>query len=332
MSLSYFLVSLFIAVLSFGGGYYLSDQINKSGGVISPLGEVGKNQVDFSRYTIPALRIRGGLPGSIILGEPVSTQSGVVSAPFYFFTAGRKVTGLAHLPVGYELKKLPVIVQIRGYVDRQVYKSGDGTRRSAQAYAAAGFASLAPDFLGYGGSDQPSGYIFEERFQTYTTVLDLLASLDSLPFIDTSRVGLWGHSNGGQVVLTVLTILGRPLPAVVWAPVSRPFPYSVLYYSDELPDQGRYLRRELANLESQVDVGEFGFASYLGWLQAPIQLHQGAADEAVPLAWSRNLADELKKAGRQVNFYVYPGADHNLMPGWGEVVIRDLQFFRSSLK
>ena len=44
-----------------------------------------------------------------------------------------------------------------------------------------GYITLAPDFLGYGGSDIESSNIFEARFQTYTTVLTLLKSIEENP-------------------------------------------------------------------------------------------------------------------------------------------------------
>ena len=49
-----------------------------------------------------------------------------------------------------------------------------------------------------------SSDIFESRFQTYTTVLTLAKSLDSLEKWDQKNIFIWAHSNGGQIVLTFL--------------------------------------------------------------------------------------------------------------------------------
>jgi dipeptidyl aminopeptidase/acylaminoacyl peptidase len=52
-------------------------------------------------------------------------------------------------------------------------------------------------------------------------------------------------------------------------------------------------------------------------------------DEAVPKVWSDNLSKALKGKEKTVNYFVYPGADHNMKPNWDSVVMRDLEFFAS---
>ncbi len=61
----------------------------------------------------------------------------------------------------------------------------------------------------------------------------------------------------------------------------------------------------------------------------PIQIHQGSMDEAVTKVWSDNLSKALKSKEKSVNYFVYPGADHNMKPNWDSVVTRDLEFFQS---
>jgi dipeptidyl aminopeptidase/acylaminoacyl peptidase len=200
---------------------------------------------------------------------------------------------------------------------------GTGTQHSAEVYAANGFISLAPDFLGFGGSEKPSADVFEERFETYTTALNLLASVKTLPMADATRVGIWGHSNGGQIALTALEVLGRPIPAILWAPVSKPFPYSILYYTDEADDHGKALRKELADFEQNYDVEKYSLSNYLGRITGPVLLHQGTADDAVPVAWSDILAKNLK----DVTYVTHPGADHDMNGAWNTVVLEDLKFF-----
>lgn len=36
------------------------------------------------------------------------------------------------------------------------------------------------------------------------------------------------------------------------------------------------------------------------------------ADEETPVAFSESLKDRLEKAGKAVEYYSYPGADHNI--------------------
>ena len=53
-----------------------------------------------------------------------------------------------------------------------------GTKKIGEYFANNGYITLAPDFLGYGGSDSESENIFESRFQTYTTVVSLIKSIE----------------------------------------------------------------------------------------------------------------------------------------------------------
>ena len=261
----------------------------------------------------------------MVLDEPIATESAYTVFGFHFDSDGKKVTGITHIP--NLCNKCPVIVQFRGYVDREIYQPGVGTQRSAQVFARNGFITVAPDFLGYGGSDMPTGTIFEERFLTYMTALNLLAAVEVWEKSN-GQVGIWGHSNGGQIALTILEATEKEYPTTLWAPVSKSFPYSILYYTEELPDEGKYLRKELAKFEEDYDVFRYDITKCWDRIKAPVQIHQGTGDEAVDYRWSRELAEKISGA----KYFEYPEADHNLMPAWNTVVARDVAFFHEKLK
>lgn len=301
--------------------------------VIRPGGELIPRPLD--TYTIDALRRRTFPFGQITLDEPVATASAYTVYHFHFLVDGKKVTGLAHVPnTTKPVSGYPVIVQFRGYVDRDAYEPGIGTKKSSEVFASNGFLTLAPDFLGYGGGDMPSTDVFEERFQTYTTAIALLKSVmeGADLFMDGDRIGIWGHSNGGQIALTTLEILGLPIPTVLWAPVTKPFPYSILHYTDEASDSGKALRRVLSRFEQTYDTNLYALTNYVDLIQAPLQIHQGSADEAVPQKWTDEFVKLLKDKGKVVSYAVYPGADHNMKGAWNTVVERDLNFFQKYLR
>ncbi len=323
-------IVLFILLVPAAVFYFFRSQY--PGKTISPLS--GLLEKPLEKYTLDRLSERVFSGSQIVLDEPVATTAAYTAYPFHFTSDNKRVTGLAHIPAGASSEnKKPVIVQFRGYVDREKYTPGEGTRRSAEVFARNGFISLALDFLGYGGSDNPASDIFEERFETYTTALNLLASLKTLSTADPTRIGVWGHSNGGQIALTVLEVSGKPYPTALWAPVSKPFPYSILYYTDEASDRGKMIRKRLAKFEEDYDVELYSLPNYLDRISAPLQLHQGAADTAVPQRWSDELVKELKikNSKFKIDYYLYPGADHNLQPAWNTVISRDLEFFRRHL-
>lgn len=296
-------------------------------GTISPIGQVFEKPLE--KYSIARLGTRQYNGSEIVLDTPIATESAYTAWTFHYMSDGKKVTGLAHIPAdATAVNKKPLIVQFRGWVDPAIYTPGTGTKRSAEVFAANGFISLAPDMLGYGGSDNPGDDVFEERFQTYIAGLNLLTSVGTLPVADAARVGIWGHSNGGQIALTILEITQKPYPATFWAPVTKPFPYSILYYTDEADDFGKALRKKLADFEREYDVDPYALVNFTDRLMGPMQLHQGTTDEAVPVKWNNDFVAALREKKKDIEYFVYPGADHNLQPSWNTVIARDIQFFR----
>lgn len=249
-----------------------------------------------------------------------------------------KVSGLANIPK--ESGNYPVIVMFRGFVPDDIYSPGIGTQPSASQLVKNGFITLAPDFLGFGESASPSADSFEGRFQTYTTALSFLESVQTLnsglekDYIgtisaDLGKIGIWGHSNGGHVALSVMAISGSTYPTVLWAPVSKSFPYSILYYTDESDDQGKGMRKYLSDFEELYDISLFSPQKYYKWIKAPILINQGTADQEVPYWWSDELVEILKSNNVDVTYFTYPGADHNLLPsGWSDAITNTINFYK----
>ena len=245
----------------------------------------------------------------------------------------KKVSGMINIPHTERGNgKYPVIVMLRGFVSPADYFIGNGTINAAIFFANNGFITVSPDFLGFGDSDSEPENIFEARFQTYTTTLALLKSIKSLNGWNQKDIFIWGHSNGGQIALTTLEVTGASYPTVLWAPVSVSFPFSILYFTDEADDKGKFLRQELAKFEEVYDTELYSLTNYLGRVKAPIQLNQGSMDTAVPMSWSNSLAEALEKLDQEVRYTKYPGADHAMAPLWNTVIQQDLEFFEKNLK
>jgi uncharacterized protein len=296
------------------------------------------------KYTFENLKNTTFPKSKITFGKKVGETNDYVSQIFYFDVPERpgssntlKVSGLANIPKNKG--NYPIIVMFRGYMPKETYVSGGGTQPSARVLAKNGFITLAPDFLGYAESASASATLFEDRFQTYVTALTLIDSLPNLneginslyPEVkaDTGKVGIWGHSNGGHIALSTLAISGSFYPTVLWAPVSKPFPYSILFYTDETDDHGKALRKALSLFEENYDTELFSPTNYYSWIKSPIQIHQGTSDQEVLPFWTDELVNTLKKDNIDVTYFKYPGADHNLLPnGWNDAVLREIQFFK----
>lgn len=345
-----YLILLFCAFAILGIGYliyyYISQDEHK---FVNPLAEQTAKIVEkpLEKYQIDKLREVEFSQRPLRLGEIVSEDEDIVSRIFYFTDVGAtgdeegyEVSGLMNYPK--EKGEYPVIVMFRGFVDREVYTTGEGTRRSGEELARRGFITLAPDFLGYGDSEMPSQEPLEERFQTYTTALSLVASLDNLNVTlstdeiearaDVDKRGFFAHSNGGQIALTTLGVLGADYPTVLWAPVTKPFPYNILYFTDEYDDEGKALRKIIADFEKDYDVFEYSIPRRLELVKAPLQVHQGQDDEAVPQRWSDEFYELVTENEIEIDYHVYPLENHNFNNGsWQVAIDRSIDFFRSGL-
>ncbi len=332
------LIPLFLIILS-GSAFFWQDYwLEKSVELISPLVKLPEKPKPLAKYSFESLRqkvfigseISKACCSAIKLEKVIKQETTYTSYLFSFESEGKKVTGQANIPWGKG--KYPVVVMLRGYADDQIYFTGLGTRKAAGFFAEHGFITLAPDFLGFGGSDQASADILEARFERPVTVLNLLASVKTLPQADPERVFLWGHSNGGQIALSVLEISQKSYPTTLWAPVTKGFPESVLSYIGELDDQGLKVKRAIDDFLAIYDAKKYSVDNYFADIQAPLQLQQGTADPLVSVEWSDDFVSKMNKLGKSITYYKYPRNDHNLSQSWDLVVSRDLEFFRKNLK
>lgn len=282
------------------------------------------------KYSFYRLRSEPPQYSEVVIEKTLQKFPTFTSYLFSFHTHEKKVTGLLNIP--NDNQKHPVIIMVRGYVDKEIYYTGLGTKRSAEALAALGYITVAPDFLGYGGSDGESEDIFEARFEKPRTIIDLIAALSTIKQADTSRIGVWAHSNGGQIMLSVLEITQKKYPTVFWAPVTQAFPDSVLQYIDELPDKGEYIKKKLSIFDEHYQSQDYSIASYWNDIQAPLQFHQGLLDEAVEYTQTQAVVETLAGLGKTVKLYTYPGENHNFTKGsFDSAIQRSILFYAENL-
>jgi alpha-beta hydrolase superfamily lysophospholipase len=224
-----------------------------------------------------------------------------------------------------------VIIMIRGYADKPGYYPGSGTWRVADRLAEAGYTTISLDFLGYADSDVESADMMAARFEKVNAVMDLIESVKQLPWVDKDHIGIWAHSNGGQIALSVLEVSGAKYPTVLWAPMTNPFPQSILDTASSLDDGGVAVRAALAEFEKHYDARRYAFENYYQWINAPVLIQQGTADDQVKVEWQQKVVTGLKQMGKTVGLVTYQGDDHNLKNNWEEAVIKDTVFFGNNL-
>jgi len=166
-------------------------------------------------YTIAGLREREYVGGEITLDALIAFNNEFSSYLISYPSDGLRITGVLNLPAGEG--PFPVIIMNHGYYPRSQYSSGDGSQRAAEYLTQRGYITISSDYRSWGGSDTSASF-----FHTglVADVLNLIASLASLPQADISRIGMWGHSMGGGITTKILTVESPVRAAVLYAPNS----------------------------------------------------------------------------------------------------------------
>ncbi|MFA6185416.1 MAG: prolyl oligopeptidase family serine peptidase [Candidatus Shapirobacteria bacterium] len=269
---------------------------------------------------------RGDLKGKIFDFE---------SRAISFESNGKKISGMMNLPAGRQVcqldkpcKKPSVIIMIRGFADSDGYYIGSGSWRAADELARNGFVTVSLDFLGFGLSDGESKDILEARFEKPVSVLDLIESVKKLDFVDPTKIGIWAHSNGGQIAISILEITGQNYPTVLWAPMTNPFPNSVLDTMDENSESGKIVKNRIDEFEKEYDSKLYSIDNFYNWVGAPILIHQGTADVWCKVEWQQELQIKLKELGKNVILDIKEKNDHNFKQDWDKTMEQDVRFFK----
>src|SRR5690606_35034004 len=112
----------------------------------------------------------------------------------------------------------PVIVFNHGYIEPNIYRTGQRYVAYVDYLARNGYIVLAPDYRGHGFSEgEPaSGH----GSPAYTIdVLNAISSLQRYEDADPERFGLWGHSMGGAVSLRAMLVNEEIKAGVIWGGV-----------------------------------------------------------------------------------------------------------------
>ncbi len=218
------------------------------------------------------------------------------------------IYGFVNLPDG--TGPFPVIIALHGYVDPDEYQTLDYTTRYADALAEAGYLVLHPNLRGYPPSDWgPNPF----RVGMAIDVLNLIAIVEQqagrpgpLAGADGDRIGLWGHSMGGGIALRVLTVSRSVDAAVLYGSMS----------ADEARNWNsifEWSEGARGGWEVSVPLDELVRISpkyFLHWIDAPLSIHHGEADQLVPPAWSTELCEMLSALQKEHECFTYPGQPH----------------------
>lgn len=269
--------------------------------------------------------------GDFVVEEKLLNGTNYQQSVVSYQSEGLKIFGLLTVPLAKKPEGgYPSVVFVHGYIPPSQY-STTGNYPSYQAtLARAGFVTFKPDLRGHGNSEgSPVSAHFSEKYVVDT--LNAIEYMKDYADINPERIGYWGHSNGGEIGLRVAVVNEDIKAYALWAGVVGSYEDMLETYNDKIPflkDRKNSLTEKYGLPSKNVEFwGDIEPYTYLGDISAPIQLHHGTKDKSVPLELSMSLNEELKKIGKEVEYFEYKGDDHNIGNNSSLAWRETIQFF-----
>jgi dipeptidyl-peptidase-4 len=211
-------------------------------------------------------------------------------------------------PTGFmPTKKYPAILYIAGGPGLQaVHEAWDGdVTMFQQVLAQHGFVVLSVDNRGTGGR----GHLFEEyihyRFesQELSDQRDAVHFLQTLPYIDGTRIGIWGRGYGGALVVNLM--MHRPLvvkAGFAVAPIVDWFQYDSAFTE-------RYLGDPVKNLDGYLSSSPL---ESVHAFKGPFFVAHGTSDLQSHPEQTMELQHELVDAHKYAEISLFPGEGHRI--------------------
>jgi dipeptidyl-peptidase-4 len=149
--------------------------------------------------------------------------------------------------------------------------------------------------------------------------------LGTLPYVDKSRIGMWGWSYGGFMTALTMAKGGELFKAgIAVAPVTSYRFYDSIYTE-------RYMRTPQENPDGYDDNSVF---AYINGIKGRLLLVHGSADDNVHLQNTIELTEALVQAGIQFDMAVYTNRNHGIRGGNTTMHLynRFMEFLENNLK
>ncbi len=263
---------------------------------------------------------------------------------------GLKIYGLLTVPQSEKPSGgFPAIIFNHGYIPPEEYRTTERYVAYVAGFARSGFVVFKPDYRGNGSSEgNPEGAYFSPAYTI--DVLNALSSVKKLSYVNPEKIGMWGHSLGGNVTQRALVVDPQDIKAaVIWGGVvgsyknlfdewwSKRDRFTTFQPSQREAQTSRPSRQKFVEMYGNpTEESEFWNSisptTYVKDITSPIQLHAGLSDETVPYALSQKFYDLLIENKKNAEIYLYEGADHNLSQVFDAAEQRSVDFFDKYLK
>ncbi len=232
---------------------------------------------------------------------------------FFTFTTseGILLNGWKILPPNFDPnRKYPVFMTVYGGPGSQTvlnsYSAGDFTWY--QMLAQKGYIIASVDNRGTGARGQLFKKLTYQQLGKFETMDQIEAAryFASQPYVDPSRIGIWGWSYGGYMSTLCITKGADAFKmAIAVAPVSNWRYYDNIYTE-------RYMRKPQDNASGY---DENSPINHVDKLKGKFLLIHGTGDDNVHVQNSMDLADALIKADKQFEMFFYPNRNHGIYGG-----------------
>jgi dipeptidyl aminopeptidase/acylaminoacyl peptidase len=277
----------------------------------------------FQEMTIPALR-EHEYKSKLGKLEMISQNSNFTAYLTSYDSDGLKINAYLTMPKGEQPPEgWPAVVFVHGYIPPEEYSTTSDYISYVNFLANRGLVVFKIDLRGHGKSEgEPLGAYYSEGYVVDT--LNAYEALQNAEFVNNKRVGLWGHSMGGNIVFRSMVVNRNVPKTIIWSGAVYTYEdfqeYKVQDNSYQPPpeDSENVKRREkLAETYGGFDT-ESNFwqqvvpTNYLEGVTGEIQLHHALDDTVVDVGYSRNLVNLLNEAGIKSSLYEYPSGGHNI--------------------
>lgn len=243
------------------------------------------------------------------------------------------ISGIMNAPNGPG--PFPVLILNHGYIDPAIYTNGRGLKREQDYLARQGFAVIHPDYRNHAESSQSEQGELENRLGYVTDVINAVYAIRAadLSYLDTTSIGMLGHSMGGGIAQTVAVAVPDLVKAIVlYAPVSMNYRDSYYHYMADNAERAKRIIERFGLPETNPAFWDgISPETYADRITVPILLFQGTRDDSVPQEWSDKTVTLLKEKGKNLDYVVYPSEGHEFGSQWTNFMLRSADFFRTHL-
>ncbi|MFW6775219.1 alpha/beta hydrolase family protein [Nocardioides sp. CPCC 205120] len=242
------------------------------------------------------------------------------------------ISGVLDVPRGDG--PFPAVVLAHGYIDPDVYVSGQGMTRERTHLASRGYVALHVDYRSHAGSDDDPDHRRELLLGYSADVVNAVRALqatDEVPVAD-DRIALLGRSMGGGVVLKSLVAEpGLVRAAALWASVSSLEAENFEQFrgdaSADDAEVAELARRGALPGDDPAWWEQNSSRPYLDRITEPVLVVHGRRDESCPPRWADATQDALVAAGVDSRLRWYDDA-HAFGPSFGAAMDDTVAFLR----